>query len=60
MPEYTCSHVTDKEQNETKRNKITTKNMTIFRLLVIIYKQKFSATPFTKDFAVNYATIALR
>ena len=57
MSEYTCSHVTDKEQNETK---ITTKNMTIFRLLVIIYKQKFSATPFTKDIAVNYATIALR
>lgn len=34
--------------------------MTIFQLLVIMYKQKFSATPFTTDFVGNYATIAVR
>ena len=34
--------------------------MTIFQLLVIMYKQKSSATPFTTDFAGNYTTIALR
>ena len=34
--------------------------MTFFQFLVVIFEQNFSATPFTTDFAGNYAPIALR
>ena len=44
------------KKNETKQNK----NMTFFQFLAVMFKQNFSATPFTTDFAGNYAPIALR